>query len=240
MAESAELKTRIGFGALIGGSLIQAKRDFKPVLERAWPVLLVCAILLELNHYLMMLNGVYLHADLGPPLADFAAGVVASGTYLLLVPLYTRDVREGRPSTEFWQHIKRHVSQLTIEMLRVLARVILGLMLFVIPGLVWSIQLTFVPLVAQFDSEYLAGRRDALQRSKQLVAGHFWAVVLVSLIFLAVSISETLKYYFFSSPEIYVPLVIVNVLLEVYVYSFFFSVYERLASSREGTERLNP
>ncbi|HEX4922983.1 MAG TPA: hypothetical protein VFV50_02820 [Bdellovibrionales bacterium] len=220
---------RIEFKPLIGGSIAAANRDFKPILKRAWPLLLVVAFLLELNHYLMMLYGQYLHPDVGPPLADFLAGVVASGTYLLLVPLYARDLHEGAAETRFFAHAKRHLNQLTIEMLRVLAKVILGLVLFVIPGLIWSVQLTFVPLIAQFDPEYLSGRRDALKRSKEMVRGHFMAILFVSLVFLLVSICETSKYYFFSYPPIYVLLVLLNVLLEVYVYTFFFSVYERVS-----------
>jgi len=213
---------------LLNRSFTDTHRIFRDVWSRGWIVFVSCAILLELNHFLMIYVGEMYHAEWGPKVADFMAGIVASGTYILIIPLYARDALAGRPQTPFWPHARKHVHQLCIEMLRVVAKVIVGLVLLIVPGLVWSVQLTWVPLIVQFDDEYLAGKVDALRRSEALVKGRFLGVLGLSLIFFAVSMLETYKYVFsFESPVFYLMLAM-NLILEVYVYTLFFSVYEKL------------
>ncbi|MEQ1876637.1 MAG: hypothetical protein ABL958_08320, partial [Bdellovibrionia bacterium] len=213
---------------LLKDSFTDTHRILKTIWSRGWIVFLVCAVLLEINHYYMIWVGEMYDAEWGPKVADFLAGIVASGTYILIIPLYARDVLRGTDKTRFWAHARKHVHQVAIEMLRVVAKVIIGLVLFIVPGIIWSVKLTFVPLIAQFDEQYLEGKVDALRHSEALVRGRFWAIFGLSLVFFLLSMLETYKYVFSLSSPLFYLLAAINLGLEVYVYTLFFSVYEKL------------
>jgi hypothetical protein len=204
-------------------------RILPTVWKRGWLVFILIAVLLEACHFLLIAWGEFINPDWGLRVADFLAGLLASGTYILVVPVYTKDVVDGRPSTNLFKHSKSHLNQVMIEMLRVVAKVIIGLLLFIIPGIIWSIQLTFVPLIAQFDRAYLEGKVDALRQSEKMVKGHFWSIFILSIIFFLLSALESYKYAFPPTSPVYAGLVAVTLFLEVYVYMYLFSVYERLS-----------
>jgi hypothetical protein len=220
---------------LLRSTFQETHRDLKEVWNRGWIVFVICAILLEINHSMMLYVGTFFDPEWGPKIADFVAGVVASGTYILIIPLYVHDVRRKNPTTHFWSHSRKHVNQVLIEMLRVVAWVIIGLVCFIIPGVIWSVRLTFVPLIAQFDKDYLDGKVDALRQSEAMVKGRFWAIFGISLIFFALSLSETFKYVFPIDSPFFYALVALNLFLEVYVYTLFFSVYEKLAPKQSSS-----
>ncbi len=207
----------------------ESQRDVKSVWARGWITFIGCAIVLELSHYLLLLWGEFINPDWGPQLADFLAGLLVTGTYIMIIPLYCHDVRTGRPTTNFWTHIHTHTNQVVIEMIRVIAKVLVGVVLLIVPGIVWSIRYTFVPLVAQFNKAYLSGKIDALKQSENMVRGHFWFFFFLNIGLLFVGLLESYKYvYFYSAPLLYVVLVGVNLIIEVYVYTFFFSIYDSL------------
>ena len=86
-----------------------------------------------------------------------------------------------------------------------------------------------MPLITQFDPKYLEGRVDTLRQSEAIIKSRFWPVFGMSLLFFLLGLFESYKYVFPPESPIYMLLVAVNLFLEVYVYMFFFSVYERLS-----------
>jgi hypothetical protein len=215
--------------SLFTTAIRESNRDLSQIWRRYGMVFWACAIVLELCHYLFVLYGNALNPEWGAQVADFVASILASGTYILVIPLCVRDIRRGTPSTDFLGHTRRHFNQVMIESLRVVAKVIVGLLLLVIPGIIWSIRLSFVPLVAQFDPQYIEGKVDALRQSENLVKGNFLAILGISVIFFVLSLLEYYKYAFEISSPLFFIMVALNLFLEVYVYMIFFSVYENLS-----------
>ena len=112
-------------------------------------------------------------------------GIAVESVFLLVIPKMYKDWLDGKSYSSTWNHVKHHAEAFTIESLRVLGRVVLGLLLFVVPGLIRVIQYYFVGYVLQFDPRYEKGQLDALEGSKSLVKGRAWPVVVVlTLVFL--------------------------------------------------------
>ena len=70
-----------------------------------------------------------------------------------------------------------------IESTRAMARALRWLPLFVIPGLVKFVRLTFVPFVVVDHAAYKEGSVDALNESERLSKKHFWLVLIAIIIY---------------------------------------------------------
>lgn len=82
-------------------------------------------------------------------------------------------------------HSKKFISDLNyalIESIRALARMLRWLPLFILPGLIKLVRLSFVPFIVVDDPHYQKGSIDALNRSEELVKRHFWLVLFALLL----------------------------------------------------------
>ncbi|PIU01340.1 MAG: hypothetical protein COT74_02230 [Bdellovibrionales bacterium CG10_big_fil_rev_8_21_14_0_10_45_34] len=73
-------------------------------------------------------------------------------------------------------HFKKYIAQTFIETARALLRIVIGLLLFVLPGLYLITRYAFIGFVVQLDKNYDDGQVDALASSAKLM-GH-WALFL--------------------------------------------------------------
>jgi hypothetical protein len=78
--------------------------------------------------------------------------------------------------------LKQNLNQNLIEELRSWGKSLIWCFALVMPGLIRFFQYLFVPFVVCFDPEYQAGRKDALETSRDLARGRLLS--LVSLFFL--------------------------------------------------------
>lgn len=104
-----------------------------------------------------------------------------------------------RTETSFWQQFNLFL----IESLRSWGKILLGLLCFIIPGLVLFMRYLLVPFVVLFDPEYNQGKKDALAQSRHfysmMTAGQWLLVIsfkivipiVLALIFEQVSTFET-------------------------------------------------
>lgn len=73
---------------------------------------------------------------------------------------------------------RKYLNSFFAEYLRVLGQTILWGLLFIIPGFVQYMLLSFVPFIALFSAEYEAGTIDALELSRKLAKKCFAAIFL--------------------------------------------------------------
>lgn len=121
-----------------------------------------------------------------PQIGLICWGLIEGLLLSLIIPVRMEETLQNNKSIAsgltFKELLKRYGLPLTAESLRVLASVILWSLLLIIPGIFKQIRYFFVPFVVLFDSEYQASRRDALNRSNELVRGitlPFVALVIV-------------------------------------------------------------
>ncbi|MBX9766947.1 MAG: hypothetical protein K2X47_06730 [Bdellovibrionales bacterium] len=62
-------------------------------------------------------------------------GLLWPTLFILIIPIYVRDFEAGQEKTDVQIHLKKYFSQLVIESLRVLGRVTLTAVLWLVPGL---------------------------------------------------------------------------------------------------------
>jgi len=87
------------------------------------------------------------------------------------------DADQGTQGEPLYDRFRKYFKYILIESARVAAWIMLGLLLFVIPALIWSVRLFWVLYIVQFDPAYEKGEIDALERSRQLTKGFFfWSV----------------------------------------------------------------
>ncbi|MBY0384177.1 hypothetical protein K2X05_03380, partial [bacterium] len=112
---------------------------FGRVLGRSAPVVFPIALVLQLGSQLTQYFG-QMDSDV---IRVFSAinqflltGLLWPTLFILIVPVYGRDVEVGAEKTDLFRHLKKHFSQLVIESLRVIGRVTLSAVIWLIPGLV--------------------------------------------------------------------------------------------------------
>lgn len=62
-------------------------------------------------------------------------GLLWPTLFILIIPIYVRDLENGLDKTDVKSHLKKHFSQLVIESLRVMGRVTLTAVYWLVPGL---------------------------------------------------------------------------------------------------------
>lgn len=127
-------------------------------------------------------------------------GLLWTAACVLIIPVYSYDIVKKRP-TRLWNHTCVHSNQLIIESLRSFSSALLWSYLLVIPGIVRSIRLYFVPFVVQFDDDYFRGKKDALKESNGIIKGKTWLVIFYLIFLLLLSSPASILGSFFSSLE---------------------------------------
>lgn len=79
-------------------------------------------------------------------------------------------------STSIFLTVRKNLEQLLIENMRAIGQAFTWSLLFILPGIIRFIQLSFVNLIVLLDHKYQAGEIDALKRSVQLVNSRFFRV----------------------------------------------------------------
>ena len=113
-------------------------------------------------------------------------GVFYQGLVSVIWTLYVARSSERQMKNGQGPHplvfLKTHFNQSLIEYIRAMTSIGFYFLLFFIPGLIRWIQLLFVCLVASFDRDYLAGKKEALGESCRLVRGCFTALFFLALL----------------------------------------------------------
>ena len=139
-------------------------------------------------------------------------------------------VYSKRPSEPTWQHIWLYIN----ESIRVLTRVLLWLLAFIIPAFFVYLRYILVPYVVFFDPDYREGKVDALKRAAELVKGIMPVLLGIALIFIAGEVVFEL------GPNLYPPFqpwpirilfAAGSFLLNIYATVFCFVLFETRRSS---------
>lgn len=93
-------------------------------------------------------------------------------------------VYSKRPSETTWANVWIYIN----ESVRVLTRVLLWLLAFIIPAFFVYLRYVFVPYVVFFDPDYREGKVDALKRAAELTKGLMPALLGLALIFIGLEI----------------------------------------------------
>lgn len=163
-----------------------------PVFKKTWPWLVfslgVSALLDALVGFIVG-DGQSPEASqlrLGLMMMSLALQLLLSALVMIIVNNGCQAVEMNRTSsvlerfTEFFKYI-------VIETARALPVILLRFLLLIIPGIIESIRLYFIPYIVMFDAEYQADRVDALERSREVVRGHFWVTLFVLILLMAAS-----------------------------------------------------
>jgi hypothetical protein len=212
-----------------------------PKLLKYWPLLVAVHVLGYLGSELfswqqeeVLSSG---REDLLPIIAVFSGAVIIdivfTTAWIIAVVSTAHAVASDRESRFF-----SYLNQALIESVRSLARMLRWFPLFIIPGIVKFIRLTFVPYVVADDPVYHEGSVDALDRSEALVKRRFWLVLfalllstllpaLPSLVFQGENISLA------SRPGLSITWSVFEFFTGLLATAFMFCVYRQLANLAE-------
>src|SRR6185369_5566324 len=101
----------------------------------------------------------------------------------------------------------------------------------VVPGILESIRLYWVPYVVQFDNDYKQGKLDALVQSRRLSLGKLGIITVYLIITLVLSIVPRLwldAISGFKQPVLFVVLFLGTMSMELYCNIVLFALYEKL------------
>ncbi len=103
-------------------------------------------------------------------------GIIASLIELFLIQLILGfGVKKLGVYHRSWiQHIQYYFKHLVIETLRSYAKIAIGILLLILPGIYRYLQYSLVGYVVQFNNSYNEGQIDALEASKRLTKIDFW------------------------------------------------------------------
>lgn len=129
-------------------------------------------------------------------------------------------------------HIQYYFKHLVVETLRSYAKIAVGVLLLILPGIYRYLQYSLVGYIVQFDPAYNEGQTDALEASKSLTKKDFWVysvtlllthIVIIGIQFygvkfvLAVNPLEWFFNFFF------------EVFISAFVYLLFYQYYKQLS-----------
>jgi hypothetical protein len=113
----------------------------------------------------------------GPWLAQVMGGMTDLIIGFILVMAYGLAVQNLRHSPKtLSQFLGDTLTPLASESLLAFSKIILGALLFIIPGIIFYVYYVFLSYVVFYDPEYSTGNVSALQKSKQLVKPAFFSV----------------------------------------------------------------
>lgn len=179
-----------------------SKELFPRVFKEVLPLLLpLSAILWGLEFYMSYLNKarfanpydssmlLLISAGLGAVILESLISVV----WVILVARSTQKQMKNGVGDSSYVFLRKNFHQVLIEYVRAMISVALYALLFLIPGLIRWVHLTFTCYVSSFDPDYKKGKKDALKASRQLVKGNFFSLLfLLGLLILPPFIVEEL------------------------------------------------
>ncbi len=152
-------------------SIIHFKKFFPGTLRRGLGPILLLYIPFHLLGALIEYFNAILQDD-APPFAwagSFLCNLSWEFISIVLIPYFVaREAHIENLAKNVMDHWKKHWAQVFIEYFRASLRILLWSLFLILPGLYKYTRLAFVPLIAQFDPEYLAGNKDALKTSENL------------------------------------------------------------------------
>jgi hypothetical protein len=212
----------------------EAARLTPKTLGRAWPWLTIGLIIEELTSYgtekLVKMNDRFMLSGL---LLALAVAMLISVAGIIIINQIARETETGK-SGGILTSLKINFKYVFIESTRALLPITLKILLFIVPGIVEAIRLYFIPFIVQFEPTYAEGKIDALERSRELVRGHFWQVTGILLLSTVLSILPRLwlgQWGLFASPVFYFIGFVAAIILGLYSYLVLYCVYWRLANS---------
>jgi len=171
------------------------------------------------------------------------SSLVESIFLIMLVPLRIMEMESQSPPRKFMEFFEALIGPLTVEGLRMTAMTLLWSILFVIPGLYFSVRWYFLPFVVMFNPDYAKGEVDCLKRSYDLTKNIFFILVLVILV--DAGISYGIESFAMSFNESLQPLTfflsgILTTGVSILTYSIYYWIYKQrvdvLVSSAEVPE----
>ncbi|MGE0764785.1 MAG: hypothetical protein AB7N80_16040 [Bdellovibrionales bacterium] len=115
----------------------------------------------------------------------------------LFLPRRVEEMLVNQPASLLKKMAKDSAVDLVSEQLRVASGIIVGLVMFVMPGILRLLKWTFVPFIVTTDPAYAAGNIDALQRSETLTLDILGRL---ALLLFAFTIGDFALYYLEQNP----------------------------------------
>lgn len=131
-----------------------------------------------------------------------------------------------------------YLTSFLAEYLRLLARVLLWGLLFILPGMYRYCKLMFVPYIALFSRHYRADQVDAIELSDQLTKKPFWLIVAVFVITTVLQIGVEFLPHLLPSlhiPPVRVAFMTLGLLIGVWTYSYIFLLFEKALEEHKWT-----
>lgn len=188
-----------------------------------------------LNQFFMNLAG---NADdmtrIYASLFSMTISLIAYFLMVLMVPyLYHNPDSEKRNMGE---HIRNQTSPLTIESLRALGQIAVGLLLFIIPGIIRMIKYAFIPFIVQFHPQYLKGSADALKLSRELCKGVLFKITIILVllqVFVILTEYAVMKWNIYQAPVQWFVAFAAQFSIEVLTVVIMYKTYQHLTARRE-------
>lgn len=236
---------------MIFQTLALTNKNFFAILKKGWWVLFIGALVLEipvqyLHQYQRSVEGSMM--ELGPGAVDslrlinqmmilMVEGLITA-FILFCGAVYSHAVYKNNADAQLLEITKSTAVPLTVESLRALGKTILGLVLFIIPGLYFYVRYSQVPFVVMFSNAYKSGKADALKMSNYLVAGNTLKVTVFLIVTGACSLYlSVLKD---SHPPSETPLLFgicffLSFLVQVYFCVASYFLFDRIFESKKNT-----
>lgn len=172
-------------------------------------------------------------------LGSLTTTIFGDAVMMMAVPFFFLYQPEKVDSVSFCFFLKKHMGPLCIEFMRVIAKIILWGLLFILPGLYKQIRYYFVPYVVLFLPEYQEDKVDALEVSEWLTKGHGWGIFILVLFLTSAELSlahwkSTLS--LLESPFQLLLTVAVILIYDVFIFSWLYFLYRRLLEEKQSAQ----
>lgn len=180
------------FGELIGAPFYFIKQEFKPfartLIRYAGPwvaVALLGMTLLSNSLYSAFDSNIdpsasfviYLLIMIFFLMIGFLAAVVTTHSY---ITLYVRDGKDNFTIDDVGELVKRNVTKIFFTGILVYLMVVVGFLIFYLPGIYLAIALTFFSIIIVYEDASLG---KSISRSFEVVKGHWWLTLGVIFVF---------------------------------------------------------
>lgn len=147
----------------------------------------------------------------------------------------THAVRSIESKKNFETNVFQDFNAALIEATRSLARVLRWIPVFIVPGLVKFIRLTFVPFIVVDQPAYKRGSIDALNESERLIKTHFWKILFALVLALGLPslpglFLEGENISLASRPSLSITWSVFEFFTSLLATVFLFSIYRQLAT----------
>lgn len=226
-------------------------RHYTQVLKQSWLFFFCLSLITYVATQLVHLANK--EADPSMPVY-LAIGIVVSILATALYPIaiaHAQLVLEKRTQDDLPTFVTKNIKLVLIEYLRTFPRIILYLLAFVVPGLIQTAKLIFVPYVVLLHGSYRKGLVDALDQSSKLSYGSLLGVFLFTMcgfigtyVFSYGPIGIAHFVYDFDSEGLEIVVidffgeVVLSTLFQIAFYLGLLGVFEKLVLFKEGKHEL--